>query len=231
VLEVRYGKRSAHDCHISLVPVPERLRGLFAVDSAPYEAGDIRPSLDRDLCDARKQLWPPPPDAEKASGGGGNRRGVADGEHIRVTWNRQVWIHFDTPCPVHINAEPPARRRGDDTRRPQHRAARDALAIDDHAVFVNSLDLRIRVDFDPEPLEVAAGLLRKSLGVVGKIRGAASSAEVSGGLYAAFPLAASCSADSNAVRILPRIRSAISSEERRPVASGFPGTVPRPRFT
>ena len=38
VLEVRHGKRPAHDCHISLVPVQERLRGALAVDSAPDEA-------------------------------------------------------------------------------------------------------------------------------------------------------------------------------------------------
>ena len=35
-------------------------------------------------------------------------------------------------------------------------AAGDPLAVDDHAVFVNSLDFRIRVDFDPDCSRVAA---------------------------------------------------------------------------
>src|SRR5262245_21438104 len=47
VLEVSHSKRPAHDRQISLVPVPERLRGALAVDSAPDEARDVPPALDR----------------------------------------------------------------------------------------------------------------------------------------------------------------------------------------
>src|SRR5262249_42737859 len=155
VLEVRHGKRPADDRNISLVPVPERFRGGLAIDPAPDEARDIPAALDCDLRDARKQLGLLAPDTDQASGVSGNCRGVADGEYIRVTRNRQVWVHFDTASPVDINVEPPARRGGDDTGGPQHCAARDALAVDDHTSFVNSLDYRIRVDFDAELFEVA----------------------------------------------------------------------------
>ena len=35
-------------------------------------------------------------------------------------------------------------------------------------MLVNPLDFRIRVDFDPDPLEVPAGILRQSFGVRGQ---------------------------------------------------------------
>src|SRR4029453_8735314 len=111
-----------HDRHVSLVPVAERLRGALAVDSAPNEPRHICPPLDRDLCDTRKWLRRLAPDAEQASSVSDNRRRVANGEHIWVTWDRQVRVHFDTPCSVDVDTEPRARRRGDNTRRPQHRA-------------------------------------------------------------------------------------------------------------
>ena len=85
------------NCHISLVPVPERLRRVFAAHLAADEARDIRPPLDRDLRNARKQLRRPAPEAEQASGVGRSRCRVADGKHIRVARNRQVRIHFDAP--------------------------------------------------------------------------------------------------------------------------------------
>src|SRR5262249_45609312 len=46
VLEVGHGERPAHDRHVALVPVPERLRGTLALDSAPDEARDVPPPLD-----------------------------------------------------------------------------------------------------------------------------------------------------------------------------------------
>lgn len=148
-----------HYRHVSLVPVPKRLCRASAVDSSPDRARDVPPPLNRDLGDARKQLRRLAPETEQASRIDSCRRRVADRIYIRMTWNRQIWVHFDTPCPVDINSEPPARRRGDDTRRPQYSAARDALAVDDHALFVNSLDFRIRLDFNPELLQVATSLL------------------------------------------------------------------------
>src|SRR5262245_38559726 len=65
---------------------------------------------------------------------------------------------------------PSHRPAGEATTPAVHSTVRLAMRspVDDHAMFVNSLDFRIRVDFDPELLKVVAGLLSESFRVRGQ---------------------------------------------------------------
>ncbi len=86
-------------------------------------------TLERDLGDARQRLAVV-----------FDVRRIADYKHLGVAGTRQVRPDDHPTGAVGLDAQPAARRRSRDTRRPQHGACRDALAGDDDAVGVDLLD-------------------------------------------------------------------------------------------
>ncbi len=92
--------------------------------------------------------------------------------------NGQVGVHFDASYLVSFNPEPLGGRRGDGAGRPQNGPARDALTIDDHAVFIGSLDFELVRTSTPRPSRWRWAFSERSGGYVGKICGTVSKSRI-----------------------------------------------------
>ena len=57
-------------------------------------------------------------------------RGVADREDLGPPGNAKIGVHLDASGAIVLGADPLRRRRGDDTRGPDHRGRLDAAAIE-----------------------------------------------------------------------------------------------------
>src|SRR5262249_3741681 len=81
------------------------------------------------------------------------RCGVANHKYPWMTRNGQIVFFSPAPRAVRGDAQPPSRRRRRNAGGPDDRLAGNALACDDHALFIDLIDSMPEADLDTKFLQ------------------------------------------------------------------------------
>src|SRR5215469_13514475 len=135
------GKVLTDHGHVAWVAIAEGLYNWAAPNPRTDDAPDEASLLNCDSCYAGQRM------AVLSRG-----RRITDDKYLGVVGDAQLRPNAGTPGTIRADAELLDDRRGLNTRRPQHRLARDALAPNHHTVLIHLLDYHPDSHLDAELL-------------------------------------------------------------------------------